>query len=239
MNAPDDEPASRAQRAAAELGRLSFSEHSLDSLLGSVTELAVRGLPGEPVTSVTIIAARPVTLAGSHELATEMDAVQYRLGDGPCLSAARTGRLTQLTDTRAPSDWVAFAEHAAALGCTGVLSVPLPLTDRTPGSLNVYLRSGPLDDPLARDPVARFAEYAVVPVANMYLYRSAVERAEQMEAALESRAVIDQAKGILMERLKVDADQAFHVLARVSMERNIKVRDVAREFVRTGVLPGG
>jgi AmiR/NasT family two-component response regulator len=95
----------------------------------------------------------------------------------------------------------------------------------------------PLNDPKTLDLVARFAEYAVVPVSNMYLYRSAVERAGHLEAALDSRAVIDQAKGILMERFRLTADGAFRMLATVSMEHNIKVRDVAEEFVRTGELP--
>jgi AmiR/NasT family two-component response regulator len=70
----------------------------------------------------------------------------------------------------------------------------------------------------------------------MYLYESAVERAEHLATALDSRAVIDQAKGILMERFKLTPDQAFQVLTRVSMETNTKVRDVADGFVRTGEL---
>ena len=67
----------------------------------------------------------------------------------------------------------------------------------------------------------------------MYLYTSALERADQLAAALDSRGVIDQAKGILMERFKLDADQAFQALARVSMESNLKVREIAERFVRT------
>ena len=74
-------------------------------------------------------------------------------------------------------------------------------------------------------------------MANRYLYESAVERAAHLQTALDSRAVIDQAKGILMERFKLTADQAFQVLTRVSMETNTKVRDVAERFVRTGDLP--
>jgi len=70
----------------------------------------------------------------------------------------------------------------------------------------------------------------------MYLYESAVERAEHLKAALDSRAVIDQAKGILMERFKLSADQAFSALAQVSMETNTKVREIAERFVETGQL---
>jgi AmiR/NasT family two-component response regulator len=105
------------------------------------------------------------------------------------------------------------------------------------GALNVYGREFPLPDRRSIDAVARVAALAVVPVANRYLYESAVERAAHLQTALDSRAVIDQAKGILMERFKLTADQAFQVLTRVSMETNTKVRDVAERFVRTGVLP--
>jgi AmiR/NasT family two-component response regulator len=72
----------------------------------------------------------------------------------------------------------------------------------------------------------------------MYLYESALERAEHLRTALDSRAAIDQAKGILMERYKLSADQAFSRLARLSMETNTKVRDIAGRFVETGELQG-
>jgi hypothetical protein len=229
-------PAPRS--AAVELGRLSFAEHSLESVVGRVTELAAHVLPREAATSVTIVHRRPVTAAGSHQLATALDVVQYRLGAGPCLSAATTGRPAAIADTRAPSDWTEFATTAAEQGCGSVLSYPLPLPPGTPGALNVYLPGAALDGEQTKNAIDRFATSAVVPVANAYLYRSAVDRAEQLRAALASRAVIDQAKGILMERFKLTADRAFDVLARVSMERNTKVRDLAQQVVATGEFPG-
>ena len=75
-----------------------------------------------------------------------------------------------------------------------------------------------------------------MPVSNTYLYEAAVERAEHLQSALDSRAVIDQAKGILMERFRLSPDAAFQALTRVSMETNTKVRDVAVRFVATGEL---
>jgi len=216
---------------------MSFADHSLRSVLQKVTDLAARVLPGEPVTSVTIVAdARSSTVAASGPLALELDQVQYAQNSGPCLEAALSGQLVELLDTRADDRWGEFPRLAAERGCRGVLSFPLPPQELITGGLNVYARtSQPLDE-RTRDMVARFAAYAVVPVSNMYLYESAVERAEHLRAALDSRAVIDQAKGILMERFKLSADQAFTVLAQVSMERNTKVRDIAARFVETGQL---
>jgi len=233
-NAPDTDV---AQLALDELGRISFAEHSLQSVLQKVTDLTARVLPGEPVTSVTIVTAnRASTVAASAPLARELDEAQYTQGTGPCLEAATTGVVVEVPDTDNELRWGPFPKLAAERGCRSMLSFPLPPQELISGGLNVYARSTrPLDE-RTRQLAARFAAYAVVPVSNMYLYQSAVERAEHLRAALDSRAVIDQAKGILMERYKLSADQAFTALAQVSMESNRKVRDVAERFVETGEL---
>ena len=234
MTSPDD--AAVVQPGFDELGRLSFAEHSLESILGHVTDLATRILPGRPLASVTILAAgRPSTVVASAELAAELDRFQYRTGAGPCLEAATTGRQAGIPDTATDRSWPEFAAEAAAHAIDSVLSYPLPVQERMSGALNLYARQVDAD---ARTQalVSRLAAYAVGPVSNMYLYRSAVEQAEHLRAALESRAVIDQAKGILMERFKLTADQAFQMLARQSMQRNTKVRDVAAQVVHTGEL---
>ena len=236
MTSPDDDTVA-VQPAFDELGRISFAEHSLESLLDRVTTVASRVLPGEPVISVTILGdGRPATVASSGQLDLDLDLVQYSLGSGPCVTAASTGEAAELVDTRDPSEWSEFARLAAERGCGSVLSFPLPPQELVSGALNVYAWQFTVHDPRTRDLVSRFADYAVVPISNMYLYESAVERAEHLEAALDSRAVIDQAKGILMERFKLTPDQAFQALTRVSMETNTKVRAVAERFVSTGEL---
>jgi AmiR/NasT family two-component response regulator len=83
----------------------------------------------------------------------------------------------------------------------------------------------------------RFAPYAAVAAGNLWLYQSARDMAGNLQTALESRAVIDQAKGILMERHKLTADQAFQTLAQASMRANRKLRDIADHLVATGELP--
>ena len=226
------------QRAFDELGRMSFADNSLQSLLQKVTDLAADVLPGEPVTSVTIVAdGRPSTVASSGALALQLDQVQYAQDAGPCLEAATEGHPVEVADTSADDRWADFPQVAAARGCRSMLSFPLPPQELISGGLNVYARTDEPLDERSRRLAARFAAYAVVPVSNMYLYESAVGRAEHLRAALDSRAVIDQAKGILMERHKLSEDQAFSALAQLSMETNTKVRDIAERFVRTGELP--
>jgi GAF domain-containing protein len=231
-------PDELVQLAFDELGRLSFAEHSLDSVLQKVTDLAARALPGEAVTSVTIVSAgRPSTVASSGPLALELDLAQYEQDAGPCLEAARTGKLVEVLDTATDRRWNSYPRLADERGCRGILSFPLPPHELLNGGLNVYARTREPLDARTRDAAARFAAYAVVPLSNMYLYESAVDRAENLASALDSRAVIDQAKGILMERFKLSADQAFSALARWSMQSNTKVRDIAERFVETGELP--
>ena len=234
---PEDDAVT--QPAFDELGTMSFADHSLQSVVQKVTDLAARVIPGEPVASVTILRdGHPMTIASSGDLARELDEAQYRAGAGPCLLAAAEGRPVTVVDTRADERWTEMTALAAERGCRSTLSYPLPPHEAVAGALNLYSRGAQAFDERTLQLLARFASYAVVPVSNMYLYRSAVERAEHLAAALDSRAVIDQAKGILMERFRMTADQAFQALARVSMGTNRKVRDVAEEFVRTGDLPG-
>jgi GAF domain-containing protein len=235
VNPPDGN--ADAQSAFEELGRLSFAQHSLESVLQRVTALAAGVLPGEPVISLTILDDnRPATVAATGDLALQLDETQYRQGAGPCLSAATTGRPSEIVDTRTAAEWPEFAAEAAAAGCGSVLSFPLPTREKVAGAMNVYARQFTVADRRTRELVSRFADYAVVPVSNMYLYASAVQRAAHLATALDSRAVIDQAKGILMERHRMTADQAFQALTRVSMETNTKVRDIAEQIVRTGEL---
>jgi GAF domain-containing protein len=233
-----DVPTAAVQQAFEELGRMSFAEHSLESLLQAVTDLAASVVPGEPQASLTIVRENgPLTAASSGQLALDLDLVQYRLGDGPCLEAATTGRPVEVPDTRADERWPEFLRAADARGCGSMLSYPLPPQERLSGGLNLYGSAPHTGGASTRRIAERFAAYAAVSVSNMYLYRTAVDRGDHLATALDSRAVIDQAKGILMERFRLTADEAFQSLAQVSMETNTKVRDVAERVVRTGEFP--
>jgi GAF domain-containing protein len=231
----DGQDAAIVQSAFDELGRFVVGDQSLESVVRTVTELAGRVLPGEPIASVTILrGGRASTVASSGELALELDQEQYRLGAGPCLSAAATGQPSEIADTRVDQQWPDFSAVAAKAGCDSMLSYPLPVREQVSGALNVYARELTTADERTRFLLARLTAHAVVPVSNTYLYEAAVERAEHLQSALDSRAVIDQAKGILMERFRLTPDAAFHALTRVSMETNTKLRDVALRFVTTG-----
>jgi GAF domain-containing protein len=222
--------------------RLSLHELSMDSLLRTVADLTRTVMPGNPESSVLLLVRdQPATVASTGDLATDLDETQYERGHGPCLHAARTGEVTEIPDTRADDRWPDYTPRAVEHGNLSSLSIPLAIDpdEQVTGALNIYARRPDAFDEDSRSVATRFAPYAAVAAGNLYAYQSARHLAENYQRALESRAVIDQAKGILMERYKLTADLAFQALARVSMQTNTKVRDVADTLVRTGVFPLG
>ena len=232
--------ASEMTAALERLGRLSLRELSMEDLLQNIAELSGSVMPGRPEASVTLLVEdRARTVASSGKLATRLDERQYDQDDGPCLHAARSGELTEIVDARAETRWPDYARRAADEGCLSSLSLPLVIDqdEQVTGALNVYAREPAVFDDASRIAGLSFASYAAVAAGNLHAFRSARDIADNLRVALESRAIIDQAKGILMERHKLTADQAFQLLAEASMASNVKVRQVAEQLVTTGELP--
>jgi len=233
------QPPSPAAEALERLGRLSLRKLTMESLLSTVAGLAKTVMPGAPETSVTLLVKdHPTTVANTGQLATDLDETQYERGHGPCLHAACTGELTEISDTRTDPRWPDYMPRAAEHGSLSSLSVPLAIDDeQVSGALNIYARQPHAFDEDSRDAATHFGRYAAVSAGNLHAYRSAGDMSGNLQTALETRAVIDQVKGILMERHKLTADQAFQVRAQASMKANRKLRSIADDLVRTGELP--
>jgi GAF domain-containing protein len=231
-------PSVRTRDALEQLGRLSLREQSVDALLQRVVDLSKSVLPGNPEASIFVMAKdRPTTVVSTGELALRLDETQYAEGHGPCMHAATSGEVTEIPDTREETRWPDYARRAAEEGNLSSLSIPLGIDDDMVGALNIYAREARAFDEVSRSAATEFGPFAAVALGNVHAYSSARELAGNLQIALESRAVIDQAKGILMERYKMTADQAFELLAQASMRTNTKLRSVAEELVHTGVLP--
>jgi len=240
MSSNDHSRASGATEALERLGRLTLRDMSMESLLQAVADTAKSVMPGAPEASIFVMTPRRlVTVASTGQLAIDLDEVQYSQHQGPCLHAATSGDLTEILDTRTENRWAEYARRAAEKGNLSSLSVPLSIDNEgTTGALNIYAREAHAFDDESRASATSFGPYAAVAIGNMQDYQSARDMAGNLQAALDSRAVIDQAKGILMERHKITADQAFQLLAHASMTTNTKVRDVADHLVHTGELRG-
>ncbi|WNV75256.1 GAF and ANTAR domain-containing protein [Geodermatophilus sp. DSM 44513] len=212
----------------------------MDTLLQTVADLTKTVMPGNPEASVLLLVKdRPTTVVSTGRLATDLDETQCDEGHGPCLHAARTGEVTVVPDTRADDRWPDYLPRAVEHGNLSSLSIPLVIDpdEQVTGALNIYARRPHAFDEASRSVATRFAPYAAVAAGNLYAYQTARDMAANLQTALESRTIIDQAKGILMERYKLSADRAFQLLARASMTTNRKLRDIADHLVRTGELP--
>ncbi len=224
--------------ALERLGRLTLREHGMRSLLQAVADLARQVMPGDPETSVSLlINDRPSSPVFTGELARTCDESQYGRGYGPCLHAAGTGEVVEIADARAETRWPDYTAYAVEQGALSSLSVPLPITEGIAGAVNVYARKPHAFDEDSRSVAIRFAAHAAVVAANMYAYEEARDLAEHLERRAESRAVVERATGMLMERHGLTAEQAQHALARAARSADTRVKDVAAGLVRTGELP--
>jgi GAF domain-containing protein len=219
------------------LARLVLVDRARDEVLDEITGIGRAAVPGAEAASVTLIHGdQASTAAFRGQLALQSEELQYSLDHGPCLDAGRAGLVFVVSDMRTEQRWPDYAAQVAELGVLSSLSVPLPVQGASIGAINYY-SSRP--DAFHDDDVARgqdVASFIAVAIANAEHSSRAAADAANMRRAMESRAVIEQAKGILMERHKVTADAAFTVLAHASQRGNVKLRDVADHLVRTGEI---
>lgn len=221
------------------LARVVVAGRDLSEVLSEVAAIARQALPGSQATSITLIRGeKAFTAAFDGQMAMDADELQYQRGYGPCMDAGRAGQVFRVSDMRTEQRWPDYARHAAALGVRSSLSIPLPFQGASIGAVNNYsAEPGSFDEEdlvLGQD----VAGWVAMAVGNADLAARTAEDLAHMRAAMVSRAVIEQAKGILMERHKVTADQAFTALTHASQNSNIKLRDVADHLVHTGALPG-
>jgi GAF domain-containing protein len=240
MTAPvgDPRPASdlthELARVLSRTARLLQEEHrDLEGTLQAVTASAVHVVPhvDECGISYVIGRRRVVPRAATADLPRLVDELQERVGQGPCLDAVWEHEVVRVDDVAGEDRWPDFAREAAALGAGSMLCFRLFVQGDRLGALNLYARTPHALDEESEDVGRVLAAHAAVAIAG-------AEHEQDLRTALGSRDVIGQAKGILMERHRLTADQAFGVLARVSQELNRKLVDVAREVTDTGTVPG-
>ncbi|GAB4083344.1 GAF and ANTAR domain-containing protein [Modestobacter muralis] len=237
MPTPNEPLPAKTDRALQDLSALTLRRHSMDTLLQAVVDATASTLPGHVDSSISVlIGSRPATAVYTGQLALDLDESQYERGHGPCLHAATTGELVEITDARTETRWPDYTPRAVERHALSSLSVPLPMEGLHAG-LNIYATEADAFDDATQSAAREFARSAAAAIANMYDYQTARDIAANLELALQSRAVIDQAKGILMERQKLTADQAFQTLAYASQAANVKLRDIADHLVRTGEMP--
>lgn len=222
--------------ALADLSDVLARTEDLGRVLQRGIEQVTRAIPGADMASVSVLrddGSTAETVASSSERVWAIDDDQYAAGDGPCLEAARTGRVVRVGVKQATERWPEFARSARAAGVASYLSAPLSVDEEFAGSLNLYSEQahgfGDLDEALLR----LYTTAAAAAIANARRYAQARSLAMQLGQALDSRAVIDQARGILMATHGIAAQQAFELLAKESQDTNVKLREVAARLVES------
>jgi GAF domain-containing protein len=211
---------------------LAVAGEPVGAVLERVAGLAKEIVPGVDEASVTLLKnGKPRTIAFTGPLAVHLDERQYEKGFGPCLDAAVAGSLVIIPDTKAETTYKDFAEVAARQGVTHTLSMGLPIATSTIGGLNLYGTHGDPYDDDALELAGAFAGYAAIALANAAALADALDEVAGMRTAMQTRAVIEQAKGILMRDRRCSADEAFRMLTHASNLSNRKLRDIATSIV--------
>jgi GAF domain-containing protein len=226
-----------AHAAFDELARLVLGEQSMEGLLSRIAELAQGVVPGAAEVSVSLVNKdKATTVVSTGAVATALDERQYDDGTGPCVDAAQAGVVALIPDMRKESRWPSFTAAAVDHGMLSSLSTPIPLQQYANAALNMYGAQPQAFDDEAVALAESFASYAGVALANMHLYESTRTLAEQLQTAMESRAVIEQAKGVLMGQRRCTAEEAFDILVKLSQQSNRKLREVAQALVDSARL---
>jgi transcriptional regulator with GAF, ATPase, and Fis domain len=223
-------------QAFAEVARALVAQGGVQHTLQKIVDLAVETIDGCDHAGVSVLRGKEVaTPAATDDVPRAVDAIQYETGEGPCLDAIREHEVFESGDLAHEKRWPKFAGRARReTGVTSVLSFRLFVAGDTLGALNLYSKAEHAFNDASRIAGAVFATHAAVAL-------SSAMHEEQMEEALESRDLIGQAKGMLMAREGVTADEAFEMLRRASQRLNVKLRRVAGAVVDpdSGAPAGG
>lgn len=216
----------------AALSRFFVGDGTFEETLTRVTGLTVEAVaPAEFAGITMLVEGRQRTAIFTDETAPEIDQAQYDSGEGPCLDAFREQRIRRIESTLADGPWPEFRRAAAAHGIRSTLSLPMLVDKSAVGAMNLYAlreRAFSEDDV---ETATLFASQAAIVLANAQAYWDARELSSGLSDAMQHRAVIEQAKGVLMGAQGCDENAAFDLLVKASQRENVKLREIAQRIV--------
>jgi GAF domain-containing protein len=200
----------------------------VDTVLSELTHSAATAMPGAQHAGITIASrnGKVRTAAATDRYPVLLDEIQQRHEQGPCLSAAWEHHVIRIDDLQLENRWPAYCREARETPIRSIISFQLFADHHQMGALNFYA-----DQPYAFDDDA--AEMGLILATHAAVGWNMVRRDEQFRSALASRDIIGQAKGMIMERFKIDAVQAFELLKRLSQSSNTPLAVVARQLVES------
>jgi GAF domain-containing protein len=216
----------------AVLSRYFVGAGTLEETLRRVADLTVEAVPSADFVGLTMpVEGRQRTAVFTDPQSPEVDQAQYDSGEGPCLDALRDAEVYLIGSTAEDGPWPAFRRACVARGIRSTLSLPLIVDHGTVGAMNLYSHvehSFGIED---REAASQFAAQAAVVLANAQVYWDAHQLSARLGEAMQSRAAIEQAKGMLMAAQRCGPDEAFELLVRASQRENVKLREIARRII--------
>ncbi len=229
------------QAGITDLTSLVAGSLGLDVLLERVAAAAAHAIPGADGAGVTLLRIDSgqntvEALAASHPFVSVIDEIQYvTVQEGPCITAALERRTVRSGSLGGEKMWPHFGPRVGRLGVHSALSLPLLLPGQLVGAINVYAHGKDVFDDHAAELGELFAAPAAVAVHNAHILTQALTLAAQLQAALATRPVIDQAIGLLLGRSGGTAADAFARLRAISQHEHLKVSEVAQRIVDDAV----
>jgi GAF domain-containing protein len=224
---------SEVQGDLARLQNALLKTDSLEQFMHELAVLAARTV-SEGISCGMALRPRgrpaPVT-AGSDPLASQADQAQHQAGDGPALEAMRQARPVRVHDTATDDRWPRFCRQAASLGIRSCYALPLTHEGEPTGALVLYARRPGAFGPEESGRADKFARHASGALALALRMASCADQNDQLRSSIVSRAVIDQALGVIMATERCPQDKAFAMMRSVSQNTNVKLRDLAATIV--------
>jgi hypothetical protein len=208
-----------------------------DSVAAALAAAARRRVPGARYAGVaTQRGSKLTTLAATDAVVHRADAIQYRLGSGPCVDALAGDGVVSTSDVRSDSRWLAFgSEVAVSTDVVSIMSLQLRIENGVDAAVALNLYS---DEVAAFDSVSEAIGLLVATQGALAIARStAHEKVDNLLIALKTSREIGMAIGVLMQSLKIDRNEAFDLLRVVSQRTHRKLADIAVEVADTGALP--
>jgi GAF domain-containing protein len=232
--AEDDEEGLR--ESLLDLSRLATSHLALEDLLRRVAGFAVQAIPGADGAGLTLLELdRPDLIVTTAPFVSEIDSIQYGVGQGPCITAARDATTVLCGSLGGDDRWPRFGGAVARLGVHSAVSLPLITPDGVVGAMNVYARAKFAFDERAAEVGEVFAVPAAIAVQNAQVLARTRRLADRLQTALETRGVIDRAVGIVMSRSGCSETEALDRLRRLSQQDHRKLPAVAQQIVDEAV----
>jgi GAF domain-containing protein len=220
----------------AALAQLATGQMELTDVLTRVAEFAVLAIPGAEGAGLTLLeAGHHDTIVASAAFVVDVDAIQYGIAQGPCITAAAEARTVRSGSLDTDAQWPRFGPRVGKLGVHSALSLPLLTAGGVLGAMNVYAHAPDAFTDHAAMIGELFAVPAAIAVQNAQVLAQTRRLAAQLQAALTNRATIDHAIGLVMGRVGCGPDEAFDRLRQISQSENRKVHLVAERLVAEAV----